>query len=177
MRKGRRGDVSRRILPPAVAGRRTASYKLVAGTRPSRAEPRLIRRSSLQRKVNSMSVKKIHDDGQKLGIPSGKVLFVVDSRAEFDQVVRGLESAGIKNIEYLVGEEGLHLLERIHTFFFSDSEEPVLQRHIEELKAGHGVVAFEAESNQIEKAVDIASNNGARFIVHFGLLAITWLKR
>lgn len=124
-----------------------------------------------------MSVKKIHDDGQSLEIPTGKVLCVVDSRAEFDQMVRGLEIAGIKKVEYLVGEEGLHLLERIDRFFFSDSEGPVLQRHIEELKAGHGVVAFEAESNQIEKAVDIASSNGAHYIVHFGILAVTWLKK
>ena len=124
-----------------------------------------------------MSVKPIHDDGQTLKVPAGKVLCVVDTRAALDKVASALESAGFNKIRSLSGEEGLHILERVHTFFFSDAEEPVLHRHIEELKAGHIVIGIEVSSDRVDQAVSIASANGARFIVHFGVLAVTWLKK
>lgn len=67
-----------------------------------------------------MAVKRIRDEGQTLTVPKGKVLGIVDTRAQLDAVVGGLKSAGFNTIESLSGEEGVQLLERINAFFFSD---------------------------------------------------------
>lgn len=53
-------------------------------------------------------------------------------------------------------------------------EERVLTRHIEELKAGHIIVAIQAPADHVDEAVDVASQNGARRLVHFGQWQITW---
>jgi hypothetical protein len=121
-----------------------------------------------------MGFEKIRDEGQTLGVPVGKVLGIVDTRAEFDDVVQALRSAGFDTITAISGEEGVQLLERVSTFFFSDLESRVLNRHIEELKAGHIVIGIETPSDRVEEAVSIAEQHGARRLVHFGLLAITW---
>ena len=52
----------------------------------------------------------------------------------------------------------------------------MLNRHIEELKAGRAVVAIETDSGKVDRVAEVASTNGVRFIVHFGALAVTWLK-
>jgi endo-alpha-1,4-polygalactosaminidase (GH114 family) len=110
-----------------------------------------------------MGVQRIHDEGQTLQTPTGKVIGVVDSRAEFDRLAQALTSAGF--------------LDRIDQFFFSDMEERVLSRHIEELKAGHFIILIEAASDRRDEAVRVATQNGARRLVHFGHLAITWLTK
>jgi hypothetical protein len=121
-----------------------------------------------------MSVTKVHDEGQKLRYPSGKVLGIVDTRADFERLVPALERSGFTKIEALHGDDGVALLERVGTFFFSDMEERVLKRHIDELKAGHVIVAISTPSDRVEEAVSVASQNGARRLVHFGPLTVTW---
>ena len=123
-----------------------------------------------------MGVQRIHDEGQTLKTPTGKVLGIVDSRAEFDTLAHALTSAGLR-AEALCGDEGVALLERIDQFFFSDMEERVLHRHINELKAGHIIVLIEAGSDRRDEAVSVATQNGARRLVHFGHLAVTWLTK
>lgn len=120
-----------------------------------------------------MGFERIRDEGQTLGIPTGKVLGIVDTRAEFDDVVRALRAAGINKITAIWGDEGVQLLERVSMFFFSDKEERVLNRHIEELKAGHIIIGIEAPSDRVDEAVSVAGQHGARSLVHFGLLTIT----
>jgi hypothetical protein len=122
----------------------------------------------------SMGFERIRDEGQTLGVPTGKVLGIVDTRAEFDDVVRALKNAGFTTITAICGEEGVQLLERVSTFFFSDMEERVLNRHIEELKAGHIIVGIEAPTDRVDEAVGVATQHGARRLVHFGLMTITW---
>ena len=124
-----------------------------------------------------MSVKQIRDEGQKLRYPRGKILGVVDKPADVDGLARALESAGFRNIEEISGTEGVHLLERINGFFFSDAEEQVLARHIEELKAGHLIITIEVPSDRVEEAVSVASQNGARQLMHFGWATLTWLTK
>ena len=121
-----------------------------------------------------MSVTKIHDEGQKLPYPKGKVLGIVDTRAEVDVLVKALGAAGFEKVEALQGDEGIGLLERVGTFFFSDMEERVIDRHLEELKAGHTIIAITTESDRVDEAVRVASQNGARRLVHFGPLTVTW---
>ena len=123
-----------------------------------------------------MSVHPIRDEGQTLQVPQGKILGIVESQSDLDSLAKSLASAGFK-AKTLGGEEGVALIERIDQFFFSDMEERVLNRHIEELKAGHFIVSIEAASDRRDEAVSIAGQNGARRLVHFGHLAVTWLTK
>ena len=124
-----------------------------------------------------MAIERIHDEGQTLGTPTGKLLGVVESRANLDVLGASLKDAGFAKTEYLLGEEGVALLERVGGFFFSDMEDRVLARHIEELKAGHIIVAIDAPSDRVDVATQIASENGARRLVYFGPMAISWLTK
>ena len=121
-----------------------------------------------------MSYERIRDEGQTLTVPTGKVLGIVDTREQFDVLMGALKAAHFDKVEALCGEEGVSLLERVDNFFFSDMEDRVLKRHIEELKAGHIVVAIQAQADRVEEAVDVAAQNGARRLVHFGPWRITW---
>jgi hypothetical protein len=126
-------------------------------------------------KEHLMSVEPIRDQGQTLSYPRGKVLGIVDTQARFDEVVAALKKAGFDRITALHGEDGVQLLERVNTFFFMELEERVLQRHIQELKEGHFIIAVETTSSQAQEAANVASEHGARGLVHFGFLAVTWL--
>jgi hypothetical protein len=124
-----------------------------------------------------MTITRIQDEGQTLATPSGKLLGIVESRAMLDALGANLKTAGFAKTEYLIGDEGVALLERVDGFFFSDMEDRVLARHIEELKAGHIIVAIEAPSDRVDEATRIASENGARRLVYFGPMTITWLTK
>jgi hypothetical protein len=124
-----------------------------------------------------MTLTPIRDEGQKLPPPTGKVLGVVDTREQLDEVVAALKGAGFDQISAIHGEDGVSLLERLDGFFFSDADEPVLQCHIKELKAGHYSFAAKTLGGNADELADIASNHGARFLVHFGFAATTWLKK
>ena len=72
----------------------------------------------------------------------------------------------------------MNLLERIHTFFFSDLEDRMLTNHIEELKADHIVMVIETPTDRVDEAVSIASRrSGFHCLVHFGLATVTWLAK
>jgi hypothetical protein len=123
-----------------------------------------------------MSVEPMSDQGQTLRYPRGKVLGIVETQAELDNVIAALKSTGFGGITALHGEDGVQLLERVNNFFFSDLEDRVLARHIQELKEGHFIIAVETPASRAEEASNVASEYGARRLVHFGLLTVTWLK-
>lgn len=124
-----------------------------------------------------MTVETIHDKGQTLPAPHGKVLGVVDTQTQFDQVVADLQKAGFEKITAIRGDEGVQLLERVEGFSLGDEEEPVLHRHIDELKAGHIIIAIQTPGSRADEAATVAAKHGARFLVHFGFGAVTWLKK
>lgn len=119
----------------------------------------------------------IRDEGQTLGSPTGKLIGIVETRANLEALAAILKTAGFTKLKYLIGDEGVALLERVDGFFFSDMEDRVLARHIEELKAGNKIVAIEVPSDRVDEATRIASENGARRLVYFGLMTVTWLTR
>lgn len=119
----------------------------------------------------------IRDEGQTLGSPSGKLLGIVDTRVNLEALSANLKSAEFSKIEYLVGEEGVALLERVSGFFFSDMEERVVARHIEELKAGHFIIAVEVARDRVDEATRIGSEHGARRLVYMGPMTVTWLTK
>lgn len=124
-----------------------------------------------------MDSKIIRDEGQTLTVPTGKVLGIVDTRDEFEVLVQALTKAGFDKVEALFGEEGVSLLDRVNNFFFSDMEERVLNRHIDELKAGHFIVSVQIASERVDEVISVASQNGARRLVHFGPWRVTWYTR
>jgi hypothetical protein len=124
-----------------------------------------------------MPVTTIQDEGQTLPHPTGKLLGIVDTRESLKSLASGLAAAGFKKIESLAGEDGVALLERVDQFFFSDMEDRVLARHIQELKAGHIIIAIEVPSDRVEEATRIASEHDARRLVYFGRMTITWLTK
>ena len=124
-----------------------------------------------------MTVTQIRDEGQTLSVPRGKVLGIADTRAVFDEAAQALRAGGFEKIEALSGQEGVNLLERIHTFFFSDMEDRMLTNHIEELKADHIIMLIETPTDRVDEAVSIASGRGAHCLVHFGLATVTWLTK
>jgi hypothetical protein len=125
----------------------------------------------------AMTVTQIRDEGQTLRVPRGKVVAIADTRAVFDEAAQALQAAGFEKIEALSGQEGVNLLERIHTFFFSDMEDRMLASHIEDLKADHIIMLIETPTDRVDEAVSIASGRGAHCLVHFGLATVTWLTK
>jgi hypothetical protein len=119
----------------------------------------------------------IHDEGQTLGLPTGKLLGIVETPSNLENLAVGLKAASFSKVEYLIGEDGIALLERVDGFFFSDLEDRVLARHIEELKAGHMIVAIEVPSDRVDEATRIASEHGGRRLVYFGPMTVTWLTK
>src|SRR5690349_15797702 len=99
-----------------------------------------------------MSVEPMIDQGQTLKYPRGKVLGIVDTRQQFDDVVAALKGAGFEQIAALHGDDGIQLLERVNSFFFSDLEERVLERHIRELQEGKFIVAVQTPSDRVDEA-------------------------
>lgn len=117
------------------------------------------------------------DHGQTLNSPVGKVIGFVNGKVEFEAFADVLLAAGYPAtaVTVLQGEDGIHLLERMdeNRFFFSDSEDSIIQTGIDELKQGHYAVSIEVTDRQ--HAVDIANlakpHSGHGF-VYFG----TWVN-
>ena len=124
-----------------------------------------------------MKVTTIEDTGQTLGSPAGKLLGILDTREHLEGLAKDLASAGATKVENLVGEDGVALLERVDRFFFSDMEDRVLARHIEELKAGNTILAIEVPSDQVQEASRVATARGVRRLVYFGQMTVTWLTK
>ncbi|WP_437190976.1 hypothetical protein [Planctomicrobium sp. SH527] len=123
-----------------------------------------------------MSLEPVHDVGQYVVSPVGKLIGVIDKERQFDDVVKILNNSGHHEINAYRGEEGIHLLERLHGFYFSDAEELVFQRHVDELKEGHYIVAVHIQWRDAETVADLMASHGARYLVHFGYAAVTWLR-
>ena len=67
-----------------------------------------------------MNVERIRDEGQQLRPPTGNVLGVVETRADFEKLVPALQAAGFDRIESLFGDGGVRLLERVSVLFRAD---------------------------------------------------------
>jgi len=121
-----------------------------------------------------MKVTKTRDHGQTLQYPTRKVLGIVDTKAELKGLIAAMNDAGFGEMELLHGKEGIQILKRVGKFFFSDIEAVVINRHIYELQAGHTIVAIKPPPDRVDEAISVASENGARRLVYFGSMAVTW---
>ncbi|EDL56788.1 hypothetical protein [Gimesia maris] len=117
------------------------------------------------------------DHGQTLTGPAGKVIGFLDGKEKFESFADTLLATGYPetSVTLLYGEDGIHILERMqeHRFFFSDSEDSIIQTGIRELKLGHCAVSVEVADRQ--HAVDIAKlakPHGGHGFIYFG----TWVN-
>jgi hypothetical protein len=123
-----------------------------------------------------MTVKPTVDRGQTIAAPAGKVIGILDSKAEFEAFAEAVRAAGYpaSKITSLYGDDGVRLLERLKesSFFFADSEDSIIQLSIRELRQGHFAAAVDVEDHQ--QAVQIASlakPHGGHSFSYFG----TWV--
>ena len=96
-----------------------------------------------------MPIEPLADHGQKLPPPAGKVIGFVDTEENFEALTQALQRVGFPadKITSIHGEDGLHLLDRLkhRSFFFSDSEDGIIQASIDELRKGHYAVAVDID--------------------------------
>ena len=117
------------------------------------------------------------DHGQSLAPPQGKVIGYFDNRADFKGFTAAARGAGFaaSQITSLFGEDGVHLLERLKeaSFFFSDSEDSIIQLSMRELKPGHFALAVDVvDHEQAELIVRLAKPHHGHTFHYFG----TWVS-
>lgn len=115
-----------------------------------------------------MKIESVHDRGQMLPIPEGKVYGIIDSPANFEAFTDSLQRAGYppEKITSVHGEEGLALLKRLkeHSFFFGDGEDRLIKRSMHELEDGHFVVAVDVHNrDEALHVVELARGRGHSF--------------
>jgi hypothetical protein len=123
-----------------------------------------------------MEIQPTSDHGQKLPPPAGKVIGFVDTKANFEAFTQSLQRVGFpaSRITSIHGEDGLHLLDRLKhkNFFFSDSEDSIIQASIDELKKGHYAVAVDIDNrDDAARIADIAKQDSGHGFSYFG----TWV--
>ena len=123
-----------------------------------------------------MNVEPMRDEGQRLPPPNGRVIGAVDTKAQLDESVSALRTAGFEKIEVLNGPDGIELMKRLRgVFFLGDEEVSVIERNITELERGHYIIAIHASSKGVKQAAEIAASHGVRSLTHFGMLVNTRL--
>ena len=123
-----------------------------------------------------MSVKPMINRGQQLSRPQGQTIGFVDSKDQFDAVIKSLKAAGYdeSTISVLKGEAGVDMVERLQEMFnFGDGEDALMELSIKELGAGHYLLSIRAQDQA--DAVRVASLSeplGAHSFSYFG----TWVN-
>ena len=123
-----------------------------------------------------MPIEPLADHGQKLPPPAGKVIGFVDTEENFEALTQALQRVGFPadKITSIHGEDGLHLLDRLkhRSFFFSDSEDGIIQASIDELRKGHYAVAVDIDDRAAAlRIADIGKTHGGHGFSYFG----TWV--
>jgi len=124
-----------------------------------------------------MTIEPVVDRGQKLAPPAGKVIGIINDKAQFEAFAEAVQAAGYpaSKITSLYGEDGIHLLQRLkeNTFFFGDSEDSVIQLSISELGQGHYAAAVDvADYQQAAHIASLAKPHGGHSFSYFG----TWVN-
>lgn len=121
-----------------------------------------------------MAIERIRDEGQTLGVPTGKVLGIVDSRAKFDELAQAFKKAGFEK-EYgdlrrrrrSVSRTRQHVL--LQRFGKTGAEQAYRRT---EGRQHHR--CYRRPPQRVDEAVQLATQHGARRLVHFGRMTITW---
>ena len=115
------------------------------------------------------------DHGQRLDLPSGKLIGFIDTKAGLEAFAKSLQANGIASskLTSLFGDDGVRLLERSKkgTFFFADSEDSILPLGIKQLREGHYMVAVDVQDHdQAAQIAELATPHGGHGFNYFGAL-------
>ena len=109
--------------------------------------------------------------------PIGKVIGVVETRAQFQAVSEALAKLGVQEVEVLEGANGINHLEddqaAVAQCILGDMEAEMVKRYLDAVKAGQIVFAATVEPEIADQAAETAKARGASEVVHFGVLVIT----
>jgi len=123
-----------------------------------------------------MTVKPVIDHGQRLTRPEGQAIGFVDTKEQFDAVIKAVKAAGYAeaSISALKGEDGVDMLERLQvTFNFGDGEDAFVESSLKELQAGHYAISIQAEDRaDAMRAANLSEPRGAHSFSYFG----TWVN-
>ncbi|HZZ71586.1 MAG TPA: hypothetical protein VFE24_04990 [Pirellulales bacterium] len=128
-----------------------------------------------------MDVQPLHDRGQTVPSPSGRVVGFVNTQAECDAIIEALNAVGVprKKITVLFGQEGLHILERSQgKFFMGDAESETVEFAIQELSNGHVSFAVDADDrDEASRIAAVITQNGGHTVSYFGPLVAERLTK
>jgi hypothetical protein len=115
------------------------------------------------------------DHGQRLDLPSGKLIGFIDTKAGLEAFAKSMRASGYASskLTSLYGDDGVRLLERLKegTFFFADSEDSILPLGIKQLREGHYVVAVDVKDHdQAAQIAKLATPQGGHGFNYFGAL-------
>lgn len=109
--------------------------------------------------------------------PIGKVIGVVETRAQLQAVSEALSKLGVQEFDVLEGTNGINHLEddqaAVARCFLGDMEAEMVRCYLDAVKAGRIVFAARVESEVADQAAETAKARGASDVVHFGVLVIT----
>ncbi|MFM9964885.1 MAG: hypothetical protein ACKV2Q_27085 [Planctomycetaceae bacterium] len=109
--------------------------------------------------------------------PFGKVIGIVESRAQLQAVTAALSALGVQNIEVLDGAAGIKSLDgeqdAVANCFLGDMEADMVQRYRDAVKNGQIVFTAVVEPESADEAAEAVKAQGATEIAHFGTWMIT----
>jgi hypothetical protein len=119
-----------------------------------------------------MVVQPVENKGQEISPPEGRVMGFVNSKAEFDAVIKALNDAGYtgSKVTVLCGDDGVRVLEGLNdSFFFSDPEYQFVARGLNELREGHYALAVEVDDKEdAVKITELVTPLGGHSFRYFG---------
>lgn len=109
--------------------------------------------------------------------PFGKVIGVVENRAQLHAVTEALSQLKVNDVEVLEGVKGINVLkgeeDAVAGCFLGDMEAEMVRCYLDAVQAGRIVFAARVDSGIADQAAETAKARGASDVVHFGVLVVT----
>ena len=125
-----------------------------------------------------MSLQPLKDEGQTLDKLDGRLIGVLDTRAQVDAAISALHSAGIPDSDLILlkGQDGINLIQRFEKaqWFFSDLPDELVSRDKSVLAEGRYVLGIKVPNGR--RAREIAAlmkEHGGHGFMHFGMFVDT----
>jgi hypothetical protein len=125
-----------------------------------------------------MSLQPLKDEGQTLGKLDGRLIGILDTRAQVDAAVSALHGAGIPDSDLILlhGQDGINLIQRFEKehWFFSDLPASLFCRDKSVLAEGRYALGIKVPNGQ--RAREIAAlmkEHGGHGFMHFGMFVDT----
>jgi hypothetical protein len=119
-----------------------------------------------------MTARPLRDSDQEAPPPQGHVIGFVDTRPEYEMVVKTLRDAGYPDskITVLHGEEGIHILEPDEDAFeFGEAESRMMHNSMIQLRQGHYRIEIAvADREEALRVARLITPQGAHTVGYYG---------